>query len=132
MTTETGEANLDGLRDTQMGPAELFGWVLATVGVLDYFGVGVSDDRFLGLVALPPGLNLLHVTTGLLGLVLSRYAGGGALFNKVGGVIYAVASLVGLLRAGNGTGSVATTVFHLLLAVVVGAVGFGVGETRPR
>jgi hypothetical protein len=133
MAQTTGEANLTGLRDPQQGLARLFGGLLVLIGALDYLGVGVLNDRLLGVFELSPTFNLVHVLTGLLGLVLSMYAGAGALFNKLGGVIYAVVFLIGTF-AGRGSrrGSRSSSVLHLLLAVVVGAAGFGIGESRPR
>jgi hypothetical protein len=133
MADTTGETNLAGLRDAQQGLARLFGGLLVLVGVLDYLGVGVINDRLLGLFELSPTFNVTHVLTGLLGLILSRYAGAGALFNKLGGVIYAVVFLVGTLAgASSRRHNLATDALHLLLALVVGAAGFGIGESRPR
>lgn len=134
MADTKGEANLTGLRDSQQGLARLFGAVLVVVGIADYTGIGVLRGRLLGVFRLSPGVNLVHMLTGLLGLVLSRYAGAGALFNKLGGVIYSVVFLVGTLAgaAGGKRTNWAANGLHLLLATVVGAVGFGIGETRPR
>lgn len=139
--TDTGTATPAELRDPQRPLALLFGAVLVVLGVVDY-GLGVADlggslmtgDRLLGVFEISPTLNVVHVLTGLLGLFLGRYHGAASLFNKLGGVIYLVVFLVGSLATLADVGGVnwATNGLHLLLAVVVGAVGFGVGASRPR
>jgi hypothetical protein len=134
MASSTQSVNVTGLRDQQQGFALLFGTVLVLLGVIDYSGMLEIDGRFLGIFRISPLVNLVHVLTGLLGLVLGRYTGGGTLFNKVGSVIYLVIFLVGVVMdtgdsdGGNG----ATNGLHLLLGIVVGIVGFGIGESRPR
>lgn len=121
-------------RDEQQGLALLFGVVLVLLGIIDYSGVLVSDSRLLGVFSISPLFNLVHVLTGLLGVVLSTYAGAGALFNKLGGIIYFVVFIggTGATVAGSDNTNWATNGLHLLLSVVVAAVGFGVGESRPR
>lgn len=134
MTIETDGEDATGPRDQQQVPALLFGVILLALGVLDYGGIGVTDGRLLDAFAIPPIVNLVHVLTGLLGVVLGRYAGGGALFNKLGGVIYLAVFVVGAVAVAAGIGGLnwATNGLHLLLGIVVAAVGFGVGESRPR
>lgn len=121
-------------RDPQQRLALLFGGVLALLGIVDFSGSLVTDDRLLGVFRIPPTVNAVHVSTGLLGLFLGRYPGAGTLFNKLGGVIYLLAFLVGAVAriAGVGRSNWATNALHLLLAVIVGAVGFGVAESRPH
>lgn len=133
MASGTQEANLTGLRDQQQVLALLFGVVLIVLGVLDFIGVGATDGRLLGIFAISPIVNLVHVLTGLLGVILGRYAGGGALFNKLGGVIYLAVFAVGAVAVAAGLGGIdwATNGLHLLLGIVVAAIGFGVGESRP-
>lgn len=134
MAIETRSTNLTGLRDPQRPLALLFGAVLVSLGVVDLVGVAGTDGRLLGVFAIPPLVNVVHVLTGLLGLYLGRYEGAGTLFNKLGGVIYLVVFLAGAVAVLAGVGGInwATNGLHLLLAIVVGAVGFVVGEPRPR
>lgn len=131
--TEAGAANAGGPRDPQRKLATLFGTVLVTLGVVDASGVLSNEDRFLGVFRIPPSVNVVHVLTGLLGLFLARYVGGATLFNKLGSVIYLVVTLggtVGVLAGRDGI-NWETNAFHLLLAVVVGWVGFEGGTRRP-
>lgn len=132
-TTGTGMANAGEPRDPQKKLATLFGTILVALGVVDASGVLSNEDRLLGVFRIPPSVNVVHVLTGLLGLFLTRYAGGATLFNKVGGVLYLVVSLGGTIGVLIGRDSInwETNAFHLLLAVVVGWVGFEGGKRRP-
>lgn len=132
MSTTTAQAtNGNERRDPQQGLATLFGAILVLLGVMDYSGVLSNDDRFLGVFRISPVINAVHVLTGVLGLFLARYVGGGTLFNKLGGLIYLLVALVGVLIE-HEDGDGATTVLHFLLAVVVGWVGFEGGSRRPE
>lgn len=130
--TPTAAARLPRYTDPHQVLALVGGLVLVALGLLDPLGALVVDGLFLGVFAFPPWVNVVHVLTGLLGVVLSQYPGAGALFNKLGGVIYLVVFLVGEVGVLVGFGvNLATSGLHLLLAVVVGAVGFGLGEEHP-
>lgn len=133
MSTATTPADLTKLRDPQRPLALLFGVVLVTLGVVDFLGVQVTDGLLLGVFAIGPVTNVVHVLTGLLGIVLSRYAGAATLFNKLGGLIYLLVFVFGAIGTLAGIGATGwnTHALHLLLAVVVGAVGFGVGKSTP-
>ncbi|WP_306052142.1 DUF4383 domain-containing protein [Natronococcus wangiae] len=133
-TTRSTESGTDGVRrDPQRNPATQFGAALVALGVIDASGVLSNDERLLGIFRIPPSLNVVHVLTGLLGLVLSRYVGGGTLFNKVGGLVYAIVALGGVLSVLAGRDGVnwPTNVLHLVLAAVVGWTGFEGGKRRP-
>jgi lysylphosphatidylglycerol synthetase-like protein (DUF2156 family) len=131
--TESESESESEPRDPQGKLAALFGAVLLALGVVDASGVLSNDGRLLGIFRIPPSLNVVHVLTGLLGLSLSRYSGGATLFNKLGGVIYLVVTLGGVVGVLTGRDGVnwETTAFHLLLAAVVGWVGFEGGTRRP-
>lgn len=129
------------LRDPQRPLALLFGAVLVAIGVVDY-GLGaagysgalLTDGRLFGVFEFSPVVNVVHVLTGVLGLFLGRYHGAASLFNKLGGVIYLVVFLAGSVATLADVSVInwAANALHLVLAVVVGAVGFGVGASRPR
>lgn len=121
-------------RDPQQKPAALFGTILIALSILDYGDALSSDGRLLGIFRIPPSVNAVHAVTGLLGVFLARYVGGGTLFNKLGGVIYLVVSLVGTVATLAGRDGVnwPTNALHLALAIVVGWVGFEGGNRRPE
>lgn len=121
------------MRDPQRPLAFLFGVVLLSLGLVDVAGVLVTDGLLLGLFEIGVGTNVVHVLTGLLGIVLSMYAGAATLFNKLGGLIYLLVFVFGAIGTLTGLGTTGWTThgLHLLLAVVVGAVGFGIGKSTP-
>lgn len=136
MATVTGEADLTRLRDPQKLFALLFGAILVLVGLLGFVPRFVSDGALLGIFGVNALHNLVHIGTGLLGLVLGHYAGGASLFNKVGGVLYLLLFVVGAVAVALGSGLLlnlnwADNLLHLGLAVLVGAVGFGLGDRHP-
>lgn len=132
-TAATATSNASEPRDPQRSLAATFGAVLVILGVVDASGVLTTDDRLLGVFRIPPAINVVHVLTGLLGLFLSRYVGGGTLFNKLGSVIYLVVTLGGAIGVLAGRDGInwETNAVHLLLVVVVGWVGFEGGTRRP-
>lgn len=136
MATATEEADLSRLKDPQKVFALLFGAILVAVGVVGFVPQAVTDGKLFGIFGVNPLHNLVHVLTGLLGLVLGSYAGGASLFNKVGSVLYLVLFLVGAVAVAVGSGLLlnlnwADNLLHLGLALLVGAVGFGIGEGHP-
>lgn len=136
MATTTYSVDLTLLRDPQKWAALLFGTVLVALGVLGFIPRFVTDGALFGIFGVNPLQNVVHIATGLLGLVLGRYAGGASLFNKVGGVLYLLLFLAGAVAVLFGSGlfmnlNWATNLLHLALALLVGAVGFMVGERHP-
>lgn len=136
MATSVRSVDLSRLRDPQKWFALLFGTILVVVGVLGFVPRFVSDGALFGVFGINPLHNVVHIATGLLGLVLGRYAGGASLFNKVGGVLYLLVFLVGAVAVALGSGlylnlNWADNALHLGLALLVGAVGFLLGERHP-
>lgn len=131
MATTTTAANLSKMRDPQRPLALLFGVVLLALGLVDLAGVLVTDGLLLGLFEIGNVTNVVHILTGLLGIVLSMYAGAATLFNKLGGLIYLLVFVFGAIGtlAGVGATGWTTHALHLLLAVVVGTVGYKFGTT---
>lgn len=119
--------------EPQQGLALLFAIVLTALGAVGLAGLFEVDGALFGVFSLSTTASIVHLATGLLGLVLSMFAGAGALFNKVGSVIYTVVFLVGLVELLTGGTSLgwATNGLHLGLALLTAAVGFGIGEGRP-
>lgn len=136
MSVVTGEADLSRLRDPQRLFALTFGTLLVVVGVLGFVPRLVTDGKLFGLFGVNPLQNAVHVLTGLLGVVLGRYAGGASLFNKVGGVLYLLLFAAGAIAVALGRRLFLNldwpaNLLHLVLGLVVGAVGFGLGENHP-
>ncbi len=134
MTYPAVRAPAQGAVDEQQWLAFLFGLVLLALGVVNLLGVLATDGLLLGVFLISVGFSGLHIFTGLLGIFLSTFAGAGALFNKLGALIYLVAALVTTIAilAGSQLVNWATAGLHLGLALLTGIVGFGVGQQRPR
>lgn len=132
--TTVPAATLPRFRDPQQVLALLFGLVLVVLGVVDLAGIYVTDGELLGIFEISIGFGVTYVLTGLLGIVLSLFVGAGALFNKLGAVIYLVVFLVGVIviLAGSTLINWAMNWLNLGLAVLTGAAGFGIGAQRPR
>lgn len=126
MATTSQEVDLSGIEDWQRPLALAFGVVLALLGAVSLSGLATMDGLLLGIFGIPVWLALVAVVAGLLGVVMSRYAGAGTTFNKVaaGLVLPAVLFLavVDWALAVGGLALVAGLV-ALLLAVVFAAIG---------
>lgn len=136
MASATAEVDLTRAKDPQKLFALLFGAVLVVVGVLGFVPRLVTDGNLFGLFGINALHNVVHILTGLLGLVLGSYIGGASLFNKVGGVIYLLLFIIGVVAVALGSDlylnlNWADNVLHLALGLVVGAVGFWLGESHP-
>lgn len=126
MATTSLEVDLSGIDDWQRPLALVFGVVLGLLGAVSLSGLATWDGLLLGIFGVPVWLALVAVVAGLLGVVMSRYAGAGTTFNKVaaGLVLPAVLFLavVDWSLAVGGAALVAGVV-ALLLAVVFAAIG---------
>lgn len=138
MSTQTGSLDLN---NRQVLVALVFGAVLTLVGILGFSGVLVSDNAILGIFGITPLHNAIHLLSGVAGLVVG-YLGAQAStdYNKYLGVVYLLVFVVGALGVVMGiaivtdTGTVALNigwadnVLHLVIGIVLAAVGYGLGE----
>jgi hypothetical protein len=114
--------------------AQLFGVVFLLIGILGFVAGGLSMDanmdtapKLLGLFPVNALHNVVHLLFGVWGLMAARTVAGATQFAKVGGAIYAVLAVLGLI---------APTTFglipiggndvwlHAVLAIILLAVGF--------
>ncbi len=123
--------------DQQTSVALLFGAVLTLVGILGFTGILVSDNAILGIFGISPLHNVVHLLTGVAGLV-AGYAGGkyGAEYNKYLGLTYIVVFVVGVIAVLGGISLIvdllnlgwADNLLHLAIGVVLTGAGFGLGN----
>lgn len=134
MAIENRPMGMAGIRGPQQVLALLFGAVLAAVGAVGFVPELVSEGNLLGIFGVNPLHNVVHLATGALGLYLGLHAGGGTMFNRLGGVGYLLVAVVGTVALALGFDlfinlNWADNALHLALGVVVTGVGFSVGRT---
>lgn len=127
MATADVEVDLSGIHDRQRPLAVVFGAVLVALGVVALTGILAIEGLLLGIFGIPFWLGVTAIVAGLLGIALSRYAGGATTFNKVaaGLVLPAVLFLavVDWALAVGGLPALAVGLVALLLAVALVVVG---------
>ena len=117
--------------------ALLFGAVFVLVGVLGFIPGITSNGLLLGLFRVDLIHNLVHLLSGLVAL----YAGftsnsASKMWFQVFGVVYALVAILGFYYGdakvlGFLVNNMADTYLHLVLAVAILAVGFGVKDDMP-
>ncbi|WIG58239.1 MAG: hypothetical protein OJF49_000984 [Ktedonobacterales bacterium] len=115
--------------------AQLLGIVLTLVGLLGFVGALAPDSRLLGIFAIDPFHNVIHLLSGIVGLLAgfaagSRYA---RLYAGVFGVVYGLVTVVGFIQGTTVLGlisvNLADNVLHLLIAVASLGVFFLSSDT---
>jgi len=107
----------------------VLGIVLLVVGIWGYV-----SDPILGVFEVDGLHNLIHIVTGVLGIVFGmRSVGEAKMFSKVFGVIYALVAILGLVLPGDMIlglieSNMADDILHVVLAVVFLYLGFSRSE----
>ncbi|HZA72826.1 MAG TPA: DUF4383 domain-containing protein [Propionibacteriaceae bacterium] len=127
--------------------AAAVGIVFLLVGVLGFipgitsnydqleFASADSDALLLGIFQVSILHNIVHLLFGVLGLVMARTASGARTYLVVGGIVYLVLFLYGLLVGPNSAANfvpvnTADDILHLVLGI--GMLGLGLALTRRR
>lgn len=120
--------------------ALIIGIVFTLIGLIGFLvAPGMAKGSLLGL-DIDLVHNLVHLITGLLGLV-AVFSGWSRLFNRVFGVIYILLGLAGLIYPGlyfNGLflgimhTNAADHVLHLVTGIIAAGVGFFVTDRYDR
>jgi sugar phosphate permease len=107
--------------------ALLFGVVLTLVGILGFVGALAPDGRLLGIFAIDSAHNIVHIASGLVGLL--AYVGGARtsrLYAGVFGAVYALVTVIGFVQMTSVLGLItintADNVLHAAIALVSLAV----------
>jgi hypothetical protein len=138
---QTGTGTRTAVQKAALG----VGVVFLLVGVLGFipgittnygsmsFASHMSDAKLLGLFQVSVLHNIVHLLFGVAGIALARSAGGARRYLVVGGIIYLVLFVYGLLVGANSMANfvpvnLADDILHLVLGL--GMVGLGVTLAR--
>lgn len=125
-------------------PAQLYctlvGAALVIVGILGFFyeasfdtALGITSEDIFGVLAVNGWHNLVHIATGLLGLLAAGYAA--RTYALAFGLIYVILAIWGMLEVEDGVGVLIDLIpintednfFHL----IVGLTGLAAGAASP-
>ena len=108
--------------------AKVFGWIILIVGVISFIpGIVSSTGLLLGIFAVDPIHNVIHILTGLLALFSAGSFTASKSFFKIFGIVYLIVTLLGLF-----TGTVlnlfavnmADNVLHIVITLFALYYGF--------
>lgn len=108
--------------------AKVLGAVLTLVGLLGFVPAFVSNGNLLGIFAVDPLHNVIHLASGIVGLAAGFAAGGNYARTYAGvfGAVYALVTVVGFIQGHTVLGLInvnaADNVLHTLIAAASLAV----------
>jgi Domain of unknown function (DUF4383) len=128
----------------ERSPAQVFalviGLTLVAAGIAGFFynssfatGDDVPRDAVIGILDVNGWHNLVHIATGVVGLVLAGSYDGARLFALGGGALYLVVAVAGFI-AGNGgvlLGLIPVNTEDNLLHLLIAIAGLGAGFATP-
>ncbi len=117
--------------------AQVLGAVLLVVGILGFVAPLAPAGNLLGVFAVDPLHNVIHILSGVVGLAAAtagaRYA---RAYVGVFGAVYALVTVVGFIQGTTVLGlisvNLADNVLHLLIAAASLAVFFLAASAQPR
>jgi drug/metabolite transporter superfamily protein YnfA len=125
-------------------PAQLYalaiGLVLVALGVVGFFyeasfetGGGLSRDAVLGVLDVNGWHNLVHIVSGVFGLLVATSYPGARVYALAFGGIYLLVSLLGFLAGDGGVvlGLLPVSTEDNVLHLLVGVAGVGAGISTP-
>jgi hypothetical protein len=144
-TSPNAGAQTTARRTPVQRAAQAVGIVFLLVGVLGFipgitsnygdmsFASHMSDAKLLGLFQVSVLHNIVHLLFGVAGLALARSVRGARQYLVVGGIIYLVLFVYGLIVGANSMANfvpvnTADDILHLVLGL--GMIGLGVALTR--
>ncbi len=124
--------------------AQVLGAVLTLVGILGFVGAvtptisysGTSSQALLGIFAIDPIHNVIHLASGVVGLLAANLAAGqyARLYAGIFGAVYALVTVVGFIQQTSVLGlihvNLADNLLHTAIAAASLAVYFASGNTR--
>ena len=125
--THLVKGNKKYLKNMAKSIVMVLGVVFVLIGILGFF-----NDPILGLFEVDAVHNIVHLLSGIVAIAMASRGEAGAIqYGKIFGVVYALVTVLGfILGSGLLLGLMeingADNVLHLLLAIVLLYVGFGV------
>jgi hypothetical protein len=115
--------------------SKVFGVVFLLVGILGFVPGITTDGHLLGIFEVDTVHNIIHLLTGIIALAVAGSASKARGFFKIFGVVYAVVAVVGILHGSSVLGligvNMADNILHVVLAIVILAIGFGGKKSAP-
>jgi hypothetical protein len=107
-----------------------FGIVLTAVGVLGFVPGVTSDGLLLGIFQVDMLHNIIHLATGIVGILVgTSMASYASLYFKVFGIVYGLVTVVGFVQGDTVLGlimvNMADNILHVAIAAVALYIGFG-------
>ena len=106
---------------------KLLSWVFIIVGVLGFVPGITANGHLLGIFEVDTVHNVIHLLSGILGLVFAgKSARAAATYATVFGIVYGLVTILGFLMDGNAIlihTNMADNVLHLVLTVVYLCIG---------
>ena len=128
----------------ERSPAQVFalviGLTLVAAGIAGFFynasfatGDDVPRDALIGILDVNGWHNLVHIATGVAGLVLAGSYDGARLFALAGGAVYLVVAVWGFIAGDGGVllGLIPVNTEDNLLHLLIAIAGLGAGFATP-
>lgn len=113
---------------TTQKAAKWFGIVLLLVGILGFIGPLTPGGNLLDIFAVDTVHNIIHVLTGILGLIMAGSPKGARSFFQIFGIVYALVTIIGFFGGVSVLGifvvNGADNILHLVIAVLALYFGF--------
>lgn len=110
----------------------VFAIVFLAVGILGFVPGITSNGHLLGIFEVDTLHNIIHLVSGLVFLYAAMTPAKAGLVYKVFGVVYALVAVIGLIQGDTVLGLINTNMadhlLHVVLAVLILYVGFGMKE----
>jgi hypothetical protein len=128
----------------ERSPAQVFalviGLTLVVAGIAGFFynasfstGDDLPRDAVIGILDVNGWHNLVHIVSGVIGLLLAGSYDGARLFALAGGAVYLVVAVVGFIAGDGGeiVGLVPVNTEDNLLHLLIAIAGLGAGLATP-
>ena len=113
--------------------AQVLGVVLTLVGILGFIPALVSNNNLLGIFAIDPVHNIIHLASGIVGLV-AGFSGAGQyarLYAGIFGAVYGLVTVIGFIQGTTVLGLISVNTADNILHTAIAAASLGVYFASP-